>query len=409
MHLFRYKLLSDTGKVLSGVMDLPLADPVAAVRYLEYGGGVALQVEPLPSLLNSIMQSTNIGLGKVTRLELAEFYNNLGMLIGAGVTVLDGLEEILEDTKNPRLKNALRCICADIQTGQTLSEALIKHPHLAPFVVQHMVIIGEETGQLDQMLKKCGDHLLHIHEIISATKRALTYPSFLFVVVLVAVIFWFWYVVPQLVSLFQDMGVALPLPTIILIAISDWFQEWFGITLMVIAGLTVTLAILRRKVYKVRYALSMLSLRLPILSLIVHTSLVARATEYLGIMIGAGVGVMRALTMITEATANEVYKERLLGAQNSIRAGSMLSVSLRQHHALDPFAIRMLSVGEMTGRLDDQATYVANLYREKLNGLVQVLSKTLEPVIMIVLGGLFAVIMIGLLLPVYDLITQIGA
>ena len=99
---------------------------------------------------------------------------------------------------------------------------------------------------------------------------------------------------------------------------------------------------------------------------------------------------------------------RLAAVQSSIKAGSTLSVSLRQHQALDPFAIRMIAVGEMTGKLDEQTEYVANIYREKLDGLVQVLSKTLEPLIMTFLGGMFAVIIAGLLLPVYDLISQVG-
>lgn len=408
MSLFRYKLLTESGKVRSGVVDLPLSDPAAALRYLEYDGDIALELQPLPKILDAFVQTTSIGLGSLSRLELAEFYTNLGMLVGAGVTILDGLEEILEDTKNPRLKNAIQCMCADIQTGQTFSESLSKHRHMAPFTIQHMVIIGEETGRLEQMLKKCGDHLLHLHEIVSATKRALTYPAFLLVVVLLAIIFWFWYVVPQLVELFQYMNIELPLPTRILIAISDWFQNWFGVTVIGVIVLGIIVAILHRKVYKVRYAMSYLALHTPVLSTVMHASLVARATEYLGIMLGAGIGVLRSLQMITEGTDNEVYKERLLNTQQSIKAGSLLSASLRRHQALDPFAIRMLAVGEMTGRIDDQAAYVAQIYRDKLSGLVQLLSKTLEPVIMLVIGGLFALIMIGLLLPVYDLISQIG-
>ncbi len=408
MHLFRYKLLSETGQIVSGVVELPLADLTAAVRYVEHDGGVALEVRALPGPVNTLAQFFKLGLSSFSRLELAEFYHNLGMLLGAGVTVLDGLDKIQEYAANRHLKAALRCIRADIQAGQTFSEALIKHPRLAPFVVQHMVAIGEEAGRLDQMLKKCGDHLLHLHEIVSATKRAMTYPAILLVVVLGAVVFWLWYVVPQLVSLFKDLGVELPLPTRMLIAASDWFQEWFGIVAILATVLVILLSILRRKVYAVRYALSYLSLRAPVISRIVHTSLVARATEYLGIMLGTSISVLRAMTMITEATGNEIYKKRLLGAQNSLQAGNLLSEALKQHQALDPFAIRMLSVGEMTGRLDSQATYVADLYREKLNGLVQVLSKTLEPLIMMVLGGLFAIIMIGLLMPVYDLMTAIG-
>ncbi len=407
MPLFRFKVLMPNG-IESGVLDLPVTDPMAAIRYVEASGGVALEVQPVPQLLNILAQRTGLGLGRITRLELSEFYNNLGMLIGAGVTVLDALEELATDAKNPRLKNAITCIRTDIQTGQTLSEALGRHPHIAPFVVHHMVQIGEETGQLDAMLKKSGAHLRHIHDIISGTKRALTYPTFLIAVVLLAVIFWFWYVVPQLVALFQDMGIELPTPTRLLMAIADWFKNWFLITAATLAGIAIFLAWARRHSYPLRYALSALALRLPVLSVILHTSLTARATEYLGITIGAGIGVLRSLNLVIDSTGNEVYKARLQGACNSIRAGVILSEALRQNQALDPFAVRMLAVGEMTGKLDDQAEYVAELYRQKLAGLVEVLSKTLEPMIMIVLGGIFALIMMGLLLPVYELVSKLG-
>lgn len=409
MPLYRFKILTASGGIDSGVLDLPVRDPAAAIRYVEAGGGVALEVQPLPRILDTLAQRTGIGLGRISRLELSELYNNLGMLVGAGVTVLDALEELATDAKNPRLKNAISCIRADIQAGQTLGEAIARHPHVAPFVVQHMIQIGEETGQLDAMLKKSGAHLRHIHDIVSGTKRALTYPAFLLTVVILAVVFWFWYVVPQLVALFQDMGVELPAPTRLLMALADWFKNWFLVTVAALAALAVVLAWARRRSYPLRYALSLAALRLPVLSIILHTSLTARATEYLGITIGAGIGVLRSLSLIIEATGNEVYKARLQGAANSIRAGVILSEALRQNRALDPFAVRMLAVGEMTGRLDDQAQYVAELYRQKLAGLVEVLSKTLEPMIMIFLGGMFALIMIGLLMPVYELVTKLGA
>jgi type II secretory pathway component PulF len=283
-----------------------------------------------------------------------------------------------------------------------------KHERLFPFVVRHMIAIGEETGNLDGMLRKAADHLLHIHEIVSGTKRAFMYPSFLLVVVFLAVVFWFWYVVPQLVSLFLDLGIDLPAPTRILLIVSDWFQEWFLLFMLGLSFSVVLLGVLRRYSSRVRYGVSYLALQTPVLNSILKTSIVARATEYMGIMIGAGLGVLRSLELVTNATGNEVFKRRLAAVQNSIKAGSTLSVSLRRHQALDPFAVRMIAVGEMTGKLDDQTAYVANLYREKLNGLVQVLSKTLEPIIMTFLGVMFAVIIAGLLLPVYDLISQIG-
>ena len=408
MSLFRFKILTEAGKVETGLLDLPFDSTLAAIRYLEKSGGIVLYVKALPELMGRGVRFFKIGLGAVSRLDMAEFFNNMAMLVGAGVPVLSALEEIQDDIKVPRLRNTIQFMCTDIENGQTFSESVENYPTLFPFVVRHMLAIGEETGNLDGMLKNAAEHLLHIHEIVSGTKRALMYPTFLLGVVTLAIIFWFWYVVPQLVSLFLDLNIALPLPTRILLAISDWFQNWFALVLLGSACAVFALIILRKFSDRVRYASSYLALRTPILKGIISISIVARATEYMGIMIGAGLGVLRSLELITNATANEVYKHRLLGVQQSIKAGATLSVSLRKHKALDPFAIRMISVGEMTGKLDEQTAYVANIYRNKLNVLVQTLSKTLEPAIMVFLGGMFAVIIAGLLLPVYDLISQIG-
>ena len=409
MALFRFKILTEAGKVETGLVDLPFESTLAAIRYLEKSGGVVLDVKALPELVGRGVRFFKIGLGAVSRLDMAEFLNNMAMLVGAGVPVLSALEEIQDDIKIPRLRNTIQFMCTDIENGQTLSESVENYETLFPFVVRHMLSIGEETGNLDGMLKNAAEHLLHIHEIVSGTKRAFMYPAFLLGVVTLAIIFWFWYVVPQLVALFLDLNIDLPLPTRILLSVSDWFQNWFAWFLAGCICLVFALILLRKYSSRVRYALSYLALKTPILKGILVTSIVARATEYMGIMIGAGLGVLRSLELITNATASEVYKRRLLGVQASIRAGSTLSVSLRKHNALDPFAIRMISVGEMTGKLDEQTAYVATLYRDKLNVLVQTLSKTLEPVIMVFLGGMFAVIIAGLLLPVYDLISQIGA
>ena len=408
MSLFLFKILTEAGKVETGLLDLPFDSTLAAIRYLEKSGGIVLYVKALPELVGRGVRFFKIGLGAVSRLDMAEFFNNMAMLVGAGVPVLSALEEIQSDINVPRLRNTIQFMCTDIENGQTFSESVDNYKTLFPFVVRHMLAIGEETGNLDGMLKNAAEHLLHIHEIVSGTKRALTYPAFLLGVVTLAIIFWFWYVVPQLVALFLDLNIALPLPTRILLAISDWFQKWFALVLSGSACVVFALILFRKFSARARYASSYLALRTPILKRVLVTSIVARATEYMGIMIGSGIGVLRSLELITNATANEVYKHRLLGVQGSIKAGATLSVSLRKHNALDPFAIRMISVGEMTGKLDEQTAYVAKIYRDKLNVLVQTLSKTLEPAIMVFLGGMFAVIIAGLLLPVYDLISQIG-
>lgn len=408
MPLYTYKLLNSTGRMEKGMVELPFADPLAAARYLERRGSVILKVTMLPRIVTIIIAFFNRRMGHINRLELAEFLNNMAMLVGAGVPVLSSLEEIRQDLKNPRLRKSVNFMCTDIENGFTLADAMNSQPHIFSTVVLHMIRIGEETGNLDMMLKKGSEHIRHIHEIISGTKRALMYPAILLCVVSLATFFWFWYVVPKIVTLFQDFGIVLPLPTRILIAISDALQQH---GLSVLAGIfcIVVLSIFGRKTnYRIRLCQDKLILKTPILSGIVETALIARICEYLGMMLTAGISIIRTMDIIIDSMGNLVMKNKLMQSRESIKGGQTLAASLRQAKALHPFAVRMIAVGENTGRIEEQTAYVADLYREKISSLVQNLSKILEPILLGILGIIFAMIVMGLLLPVYDLITNIG-
>jgi type II secretory pathway component PulF len=408
MALFRYKLLNADGRVERGVVDLPFADTSPAIRYLERQGGVVVTCRRLGAVTAFVSKLVSRGFSRVKRRDLSEFFNNMAMLLGAGVPVLSAMEEIMEDMKNPVLLMTLKFMRTDIEGGQTFSEALSRHPKIFSQLIQYMCHIGEETGSLDQMCQRCADHLDHVDKIVSDTKRALVYPAFIFFVVLGACFFWFYFVVPRIVKLFVDVGVTIPWPTRLLIAISNWFQLYAVWTLLAVILLVIFLMFLRRRSNRVRYAMDYFTLRVPVFSRIVETSLVARISENLGILIGAGVGVVRTLEIITDSLGNLVYKGRLILVQDAVRNGNTLSDSLRQTEAMHPFAVRMISVGEQTGRIDEQTEYVASLYRDKLTGLVDVLGKTLEPALLIFMGVLFGAIFAGLLLPIYDMIGQLG-
>ena len=407
MPFFRFKMLSPQGRMEHGTVDLPFDDPIAAMRYLERRGGVALQVRVLPSILWGPLGFVT-RLNTVPRPEVAEFFNNMSMLTKAGVPILTSLEEIESDTRHKVLRKTLQRMITDIQSGQTFAEAISRHPHIfAPVLIQ-MVMIGEETGNLDDMLEKCSEHVRHIHEIISSTKKAMMYPSFLIFVVTGAVIFWFAFVVPQIVKLFYELNVALPFATRLIIAISDWFQNWFALTAGTLVGLVVLAVLLRKWSRKVRYWEDYLLLNVPIIGKIVQTASIARICEYLGLLISAGIGVIRTLEIITASTRNTVYVHKLEQVRESITMGSTLTQALKTHEALHPFALRMILVGEQSGKLDEQTAYVAEVYRGRLKDLVDTLGKSLEPIMLIVVGGLFALIMAGLLLPIYDLIGKVG-
>ncbi|MFK4766145.1 type II secretion system F family protein [Desulfobaculum sp. SPO524] len=408
MPIFRFKMLGSEGKVDKGVVELPFDDDAPAIRYLERQGGVVIAIQKLGTVMSWLTKLATQGFSRVGRSDLAEFFNNMAMLLGAGVPVLSAMDEIMEEIKNPMLLMTLRFMRTDIEGGQTFGEALSRHPKVFNPLVQYMCRIGEETGMLDRMCRKSGEHLEHIEEIVSGTKRALVYPGFILGVVILSCFFWFYFVVPRIVKLFSDMGVTTPAPTRALIAISNWFQMYFGWTVIGVVGGIILLSYLRKNSTRVHYILDSIALRVPVFSTIIETSIIARVTEYLGILIGAGVGVLRTLEIITESMTNLVYKGRLILVQDSVRNGNALSDSMKQAEALHPFAVRMVSVGEQTGRIEEQTEYVAKLYRDKLSALVEVLGKTLEPAMLVFMGLLFGAIFAGLLLPIYDMIGKVG-
>ncbi len=406
MSTFQYKILEDNGRISRGRATLPFDDIAPAIRYLERQGGVVLSIKPLDRfsmLFTRVVQH----LRTVKRKELAEVLHNISVLLSAGVPVLTAISDVQQEIKNPTLQQVLRFLKVEIENGQTLSQAMSRHPEIFSQLVVSMCRIGEETGRLDQMLLKSSQHLLHIDEILGATRRALLYPAVLTLAVLGVTVFWFMVVVPQLVQLFHEMDVELPLLTQSLIAISDFFQVLFLPLFLAAVAALALLSLLRSRSRGVRLFLDSLLLRLPVIRTIVETSLVARVSEYLGILMAAGIDIMRALDIIIGSLNNLVFEQRFIAVREALRNGRSLSDSMRQANAMHPFAIRMVAVGEETGKIDEQALYVAKIYRERLGGLVEMLGKSLEPVMLVFLGCIFALVIGGLLLPVYDLIQKI--
>lgn len=407
MPFYRFKLLSASGRIDRGVVDLPFNENSPAIRYLERQGGVIIDIHRLGLIMSWLTKFVTQGFSRVKRPDLSEFFNNMAMLLGAGVPVLSSMNEIMQEIKNPMLEMTLKFMRTDIESGQTFGEALARHPKVFNPLIQYMCRIGEETGMLDKMCERSANHLENIEKIVSGTKRALIYPAFILMVVICACAFWFLIVVPKILDLFIDMKVAIPWPTQLLMNISNWFQAYFGWTILAGVATVFIIGYVRRKNTWFHYRTDWILLHLPVFNNIIHLSTNARVSEYLGILIAAGVGVVRTLEIITDSIENLVYKGRLILVQEAVKNGNPLSDSLRGAEALHPFAIRMVSVGEQTGRIEEQTEYVAKIYRDKLDGMVEILGKTLEPLMLVIMGVMFGAIFAGLMLPIYDMMGKL--
>lgn len=344
---------------------------------------------------------------KVKRKEIIEFCNNISLMIGGGISLLEALDEFSLNTKNKRFKLITEEVIFDIRNGMSFSDALKKHKTF-PDVVVHLVKIGEETGSLSSVLKDAAEHLQKVDDIIANTKRALMYPLFVSASMFGAALFWLFYVLPKLTAVFSTMGLKLPLPTVLLIKTVAFLNHYywifpaiFGLIAAVIIGLKIN--------EKGKFLLDKIIYKLPIFGTLILTSNLAFFFEYEALLLHVGVSITNSLDIIKTTFKNLVFRFAIENTNTSIKNGLGLSESFRKNKIFEPFVIRMISAGEKTGEIDKQMSYIANSYYTKVNRMVEVMEKTIEPIVLTIAGIFFFIIVLALIVPVYQLVSRMGA
>ncbi|MGC8822501.1 MAG: type II secretion system F family protein [Desulfurella sp.] len=344
---------------------------------------------------------------KIKRKEIIEFCNNLSLMLGGGISLLEALEELAINTKNKRFKLITEEVIFDIREGMSFSDALKRHK-VFPEVLIHLVRIGEETGTLSGVLKDAAEHLQKIDDIISNTKRALMYPLFVSFSMFGAAAFWMFYVLPKLTAVFSTMGLKLPLPTVLLIKSVAFLNHYWWIFPLVFGMFFVGFFLLKLS-EKGKFFLDSVMYKMPIFGTLILTSNLAFFFEYEALLLRVGVSITNSLDIIKKAFKNLVFKFALENTNNSIKNGMGLSESFRKSKIFEPFIVRMISAGEKTGEIDKQMSYIANSYYTKVNRMVEVMEKTIEPIVLTIAGVFFFIIVLALIVPVYQLVSKMGA
>ena len=409
MHYYKYKLITPSGDVQTGKSKLPYNDLMSAVYHLERDGATALHVKKLGFLSSLATQIQNLRLQKrLSKTHQGELLSNLALMLRSGITLTDALEEAGASLGRSDITDDLSTIISSIQGGLAFSEAAKKYPHIFPKPVLHLIRIGEETGRLDAMLKNAADHLKKVQAIINNTKQALIYPSMVLTVMTAGFIFWVYYVAPKILSLFEEMNITLPALTVGVMKVSYFFQDYL---LYILAGLGLLIIIfylLYRWHPRLRKAFDTLLLKLPVAGTIASASILAFITEYFSLLLNAGVDLLHSMTILKNSMRNAAFKDKLGEITDSLVRGDGIAESFRGVDIFPTYVIRMINVGEMSGTLSEQLNHVAEEYRTRLSNLVAALGKMIEPVILVTAGILFAIIIMGLLLPVYDLASQVS-
>lgn len=409
MNYFRYKLIASDGAVVSGVVKLPYKETISAVNHLERDGSVTIFVNKMGKLAQWLFTVLDMRpQRRLPRIMVAEILNNIALMLRAGMPLVTALGETAQTEDYPMVKKDFAEIVEHIQGGDSFSEAAGRCGHIFSQSVLYLVRMGEETGQLDKMLKDASEHLQRLDRIYSDTKQALLYPAFVLCSIGGGLLFWFAYVVPKIVSLFKQLDVQLPAITLFLIALADFFQKYYLHVIFGVVGAVMILLILRKKNRAFRKTIDQLLLKLPITKSIVSASNLAYISEYFAMLFNAGIDILQCLRILKNAVGNEVYRDKLAEVSKSVELGDGIAAGFKAAIIFPGFVVRMISVGETSGTLSDQLIYIAEQYQHKLSVIVATIGKAIEPLILLVAGAVFAVIIIGLFLPIYDLVSRVA-
>lgn len=350
------------------------------------------------------------GMGGVNSKDLVIFTRQFSTMISAGVPMLRSLSALKEQSESPALKSVLEDVTSSVQGGGNLSDSLAKHPKVFSEIYVNMVRAGEEGGILDKVL----DRLAYQQEKDAALKGkirgAMIYPSVIGVVTLIALFVLMTFIVPKIGGILESFGQQLPIYTRILLDVSNIMKSPAFI-LGVIIGLPILIVAFRRyiKTPKGRYRWHSLLLRIPVVKVIITKTAIARFSRIFASLIGAGVGIVQAIHTTAGAMGNAVIEKELVEASKAIQAGSQLSKELQKSQHFPPIVWQMLAVGEETGQTDTVILKIAEFYEEEVDTAVGALSSIIEPVMIVVLGGIVGLIAISVFGPITKVESSAGS
>jgi len=339
---------------------------------------------------------------KVRRKDLAVFTRQLAAMIDAGLPLVQALDILSKQTENEAFKEVISRVKEDVEGGSTFADALKRHPKVFDPLYVNLVLAGEESGNLDVILNRLAVHIEKMESLKRKVRSALIYPSLIMVVAVVVTAVLLIFVIPVFERLFSGVGMALPLPTQVVINISKFTKANVP---YVILALVILAALLRRyyKTDKGRLQIDAILLKLPIFGVLIRKIAIARFARTLATLITSGVPILDALDIVAATAGNRVVEKAIREGRAQIKEGETISQPLERSGVFPLMVTHMISVGETTGALDAMLTKVADFYEEEVDVAVANLSSMIEPILIIFLGVIIGGLVISMYLPIFKL------
>ncbi|MBF0186808.1 MAG: type II secretion system F family protein [Magnetococcales bacterium] len=405
MAFFHYKVITEKGKMKTGLMELPFDSAMSAITYLEQQGSAVIFVKPLPEKLGKVVARIDQFFEyRWSVSDIAELLNNIAIMLKAGIPILPAVKDTIASSDNQTIAKVGGDMVYRIETGSNFSEAASKWERFFPENIVYLFRIGEETGNLDLTVKDASKHMVKVDRMRSGVKRALRYPIITLVAIFGAAAFWLVWVVPMMMDMFESFEMELPQLTITVIALSDFLQEYAISVLVTIVTIVFLIKYTMKKNLRFRWYMHWIFLHLPILRPIINNSNLAFITEYFSLMLRSGVDVMTSIDIMYSSLTNQVYKQKMGIVRESLIQGNGLRDSFAAGEIFPPFVVRMIGVGEQSGSLSEQLDYAAEEYDRKLTELIENISDLIQPIALFIGGGVFIVLLLSMFMPLYQLI-----
>jgi type IV pilus assembly protein PilC len=341
--------------------------------------------------------------GKVGEKDLALFTRQLATMMKAGVPLLQSFEIVGKGASNPAVAKLLLALKTDVETGSPLHAAFRKYPLYFDALYCNLVEAGEAAGILETLLDRLAIYKEKILAIKSKIKAALFYPVAIIAVAFIITAVIMIFVIPAFKSVFASFGADLPAPTLVVMAISEYFVQYWWLIFGVVGGGIYGFLEAWKRSLSVQIFMDRLALKLPIFGAVIRKSTIARWTRTLSTMFAAGVPLVEALESVGGASGNYVYLVATKQIQSEVSTGTGLTVSMQAANVFPSMVIQMVSIGEETGALDSMLSKVADFYEAEVDDAVEALSSLMEPLIMVVLGTLIGGMVIAMYLPIFKL------
>ena len=400
MAVFVYRGRSAAG-VINGQLEAD--DRMSAVAQLRAKGVVATQVQEQRAKPASASKKTT---GKAKDKDLAIYTRQFSTMIDAGLPIAQCLGILAEQSDSKVLRTCTAGIAKDVEAGTTLAEAFRKYPKTFDDLFTNLLEAGESGGVLDTVLQRLSSYIEKAASLKRKVKSAMVYPITIISVALLVVIFMMTFIIPTFATMFKNLGADLPLPTKIVLWLSEFTQRW--IIAIGIAAAAIVWGI--KKYYTTEngsMVIDAMMLKWPVIGMLIRKVAVARFTRTLGTLISSGVPILEALRITARSAGNRVVEKAVMQARAAVSTGRTLAEPLRATPVFPPMVLHMISVGETTGALDAMLTKIADFYDDEVDSAVSALTSLLEPLMIVFLGVVVGGLVVAMYLPIFRLVTLV--